>query len=88
VTSTLNDTANWWNVPAQVWDYTIGGYQVIKKWFSYRERGMLGRALAPAEAREVRDIARRIAALILLQPEFDANYAAVKANPYAWQVTR
>jgi hypothetical protein len=41
--------------------------------------------LTPAEAREVRDMARRIAALILLQPELDANYAAVKANPYAWR---
>jgi hypothetical protein len=80
----LNDIAFWRNVPARVWDYTIGGYQVIKKWLSYRERGMLGRALTPAEAREVRDMIRRIAALILLQPELDANYAAVKANVYNW----
>ena len=81
----LNDTAYWRNVPAHVWDYTIGGYQVIKKWLSYREHGMLGRALTPAEAREVRDMARRIAALILLQPELDANYAAVKGNVFDWQ---
>ncbi len=80
----LNEVAYWANVPARVWGYTIGGYQVIKKWLSYRERTMLGRALIPAEAREVRDMARRIAALILLQPELDANYAAVKANLYAW----
>jgi hypothetical protein len=46
---------------------------------------LLGRALTPAEAREVRDTARRIAALILLQPELDASYAAVKASPYAWR---
>ena len=26
----LNDVAYWRNVPARVWDYTIGGYQVIK----------------------------------------------------------
>ena len=80
----MNEVAYWRNIPAHVWDYTIGGYQVIKKWLSYRERTMLGRALLPAEAREVRDMARRIAALILLQPELDANYAAVKANLYAW----
>ena len=24
-------------VPAAVWEYTIGGYQVLKKWLSYRE---------------------------------------------------
>jgi Type ISP C-terminal specificity domain/N-6 DNA Methylase len=80
----LNDTAFWRNVPARVWEYTIGGYQVVKKWLSYRERPLLGRALTPVEAREVRDMVRRIAALILLQPELDASYAAVKANVYDW----
>ena len=84
----MNEVAYWRNIPAHVWDYTIGGYQVIKKWLSYRERTMLGRAFTPAEAREVRDMARRIAALILLQPELDANYAAVKANLYAWPGSR
>jgi hypothetical protein len=29
-------------VPANVWRYTIGGYQVVKKWLSYRERALLG----------------------------------------------
>ncbi len=32
----LNETACWQNVPEKVWEYTIGGYQVIKKWLSYR----------------------------------------------------
>jgi len=81
----LNDTAYWRNIPARVWDYMIGGYQVIKKWLSYRERDLLGRPLTPAEAREVRDMARRIAAIILLQPDLDANYAAVKANLHDWK---
>lgn len=80
----LNDAAYWRNVPASVWDYTVGGYQVIKKWLSYRERSLLGRPLAKDEAREVMENARRIAALILLQPELDANYAAVKPSTYAW----
>ncbi len=31
----LNDMAYCRNIPARVWDYTIGGYQVIKKWLSY-----------------------------------------------------
>jgi hypothetical protein len=66
-------------VPEKVWDYTIGGYQVIKKWLSYREHDLLGRALTPDEASEVTHMARRIAALILLQPELDKNYQTAKA---------
>jgi len=79
----LNEAACWQNVPEKVWAYTIGGYQVIKKWLSYREFDLLGRALTPDEAREVTHMARRIAALILLQPELDKNYQAVKAATLA-----
>ncbi|HEX7101099.1 MAG TPA: type ISP restriction/modification enzyme, partial [Nitrolancea sp.] len=80
-----NDRAYWCNVPARVWDFTIGGYQVLKKWLSYRERDLLGRPLSPAEVREVTNIARRIAAILLLGPELDANYSAVKAHTYPWR---
>jgi hypothetical protein len=80
----LNDRAYWKNVPARVWDYTIGGYQVMKKWLSYRESKLLGRAITADEARELMNMARRIAAICLLQPALDANYAAVKANTYPW----
>ena len=38
----LNDRAYWRNVPAAVWGYKLGGYQVLKKWLSYRERGGAG----------------------------------------------
>ena len=82
----LNDTTCWGNVPEKVWDYTIGGYQVIKKWLSYREHGLLGRPLTPDETREVVHMARRIAALILFQPALDRNYQAVKAAASAWPV--
>src|SRR5215208_3540376 len=63
----LNDVAFWRNVPARVWDYHVGGYQVVKKWLSYREREVLGRDLSAAEVNEVRDMTRRIAALLLLE---------------------
>ena len=33
----LNHRAYWRNVPASVWDHQLGGYQVLKKWLSYRE---------------------------------------------------
>jgi hypothetical protein len=31
-----------------------------------------------------RQVAQRIAALVLLGPDLDANYRRVKANPYPW----
>jgi hypothetical protein len=80
----LNEKAYWKNVPAKVWDYTIGGYQVIKKWLSYREEELLGRALTADEVREVMAMARRIAAILLLEPALDANYELVKQSSYAW----
>ena len=80
----LNGMAYSRNIPLNVWEYYIGGYQVIKKWLSYREDEILGRALKPDEAREVTSMARRLAALILVQPALDENYKSVKASAYAW----
>jgi hypothetical protein len=79
-----NDVAYWRCVPARVWTYTIGGYQVMKKWLSYRERALLGRDLKPDEARYVTEMTRRITALLLLGPALDASYELVKADTYAW----
>jgi len=42
------------------------------------------RGLKIEEVAHVRDTARRIAALILLGPQLDANYAATVAEPYTW----
>jgi hypothetical protein len=81
----LNGVAFWKNIPRGVWEYTIGGYQVIKKWLSYRERQLLKRGLKLEEARTVTAIARRIAAIIVMGPELDANYAAIKRDCHAWQ---
>jgi hypothetical protein len=80
----LNNVAYWSNIPEKVWDYTIGGYQVIKKWLSYREQPLLGRALTIDEVRYVQEMARRIAAILLLGPALDANYEAVKAHTFPW----
>jgi len=80
----LNDDAYWCNVPTRVWEYTIGGYQVIKKWLSYREKPLLGRALTVDEVRYVQEMARRIAAILLLEPALDANYESIKANTFSW----
>ena len=62
----LNRNAFWRNVPADVWAFKLGGYQVLKKWLSYRERGVLDRALTPQEVQRFTDIARRIAAILTI----------------------
>jgi len=80
----LNDAACWRNIPKDVWEYTIGGYQVIKKWLSYREKPLLGRGLTPDEVRYVTEMARRITVLIALQPALDDNYRAVVKATYLW----
>ena len=62
----LNDHAYWRNVPAAVWSYKLGGYQVLKKWLSYREEKVLGRAMLPEEVQHFTDTARRIAGILML----------------------
>ncbi len=61
----LNARAFWRNVPASVWTYKLGGYQVLKKWLSYRERDILDRPLKPEEVQHFTDTARRISAILL-----------------------
>ena len=61
----LNDRAYWRNIPAAIWDYKLGGYQVLKKWLSYREHKVLGRALSPEEVQYFADTARRIGGILL-----------------------
>ena len=70
-------------MPEKVWELYIGGYQVMKKWLSYREYSFLKRPLALAEAEEVQAMARRLTALCLLQPELDVNYR--KTTSSTWQ---
>ena len=64
----LNPNAFWRNVPAAVWRYKLGGYQVLKKWLSYRERTVLARPLRPEEVKHFTDTARRIAAILSMPP--------------------
>ena len=80
----LNEVAYWRNVPLRVWEYTLGGHQVLKKWLSYRERPLLGRDLTAEEVREVTAIARRVAAVLLLGPALDASYAAAAGDAWPW----
>lgn len=73
----LNGDAYWSTVPVKVWVYTLGGYQVLKKWLSYREEALLGRPLREGEARYFAQVVRRITAILVLGPALDACYAAI-----------
>ena len=59
-----NDIANWRNIPAAVWTYKLGGYQVLKKWPSYREQKVLGRPLNLEEVEHFTNTARRIGVVL------------------------
>ena len=61
----LNNEALWRNVPAAVWNYNLGGYRVLKKWLSYRERDIIGRLLISEEVQKFTEIARRIGAILI-----------------------
>ena len=62
----LNGNAYWRNVPSAVWNYKLGGYQVLKKWLSYRESKVLGRPLLPEEVQHFTNTARRVAAILVM----------------------
>jgi hypothetical protein len=74
----LNDETFWGAIPRSVWEYRIGGYQVVKKWLSYRTRDLLGRALTVEEARHVTNMIRRLAMIVLLTDELNENYLACR----------
>ena len=60
----LNDQTHWANIPKPVWQYRLGGYQVLKKYLSYREQKVLARPLTLAEVHQFSQTARRIAAIL------------------------
>lgn len=80
----FNEVAHLKGVPSSVYELTIGGYQVLKKWLSYRDREVIGRPITVAEAREAAAIVRRLTAYVLMQPALDASYEAIKASAFDW----
>ncbi|WP_072621746.1 type ISP restriction/modification enzyme [Spirulina major] len=81
----LNDRAYWCNIPDRVWHYTLGGYQVIKKWLSYRAEKIIDRPLKQDEFVHVIHTARRLAAILILEPDLDANYHTIKTHLHPWK---
>ncbi len=66
----LNERAYWCNVPAAVWNYKLGGHQVLKKWLSYRSKELLKRSLYPQEVQHFTNVARKIAAILELLDDY------------------
>ena len=54
------------NDRAAVWNYKLSGYQVLKKWLSYREHRVLHRPIHEDEVLHFTNTARRTTAI--LQP--------------------
>ena len=74
----LNDRLHWRNIPARVWGFAIGGYPILRKWLSYRERDILGRGLHRQEVDGFSEISRRLAALRLLEPALDHSFSRLR----------
>lgn len=79
----LNEKVCWRGVPQAVWDFKIGGFQVLRKLLSYRERSIPGRDLTVAKVRQVTDICVRLTELVLLGPQLDENYIAAADSTQA-----
>ncbi len=77
----LNARAFWRNVPATVWNYKLGGYQVLKKWLSYRERKIVDRPLRLEEIQHFTETVRRIAAILLTAKLVSEVVSANARNP-------
>lgn len=78
----LNEHVRFVGVPEAVWDFKIGGFQVARKWLSYRDRRILGRDLSVAEARLFASICRRLCEIVLLGSRLDASYVASHESPH------
>jgi len=72
----INPTQYFAPVPAEVWEYRIGGYQVCEKWLKDRQ----GRRLELEDVRTYCRIATALEQTIELQQEIDALYLAAEAE--------
>lgn len=75
-----NDSAGWRNVPQEVWDYEVGGFQVVPKWLGYRH-SKTGHVLTSREIEYITMLCRRISVLVELEPEADQLFDLASARP-------
>ena len=81
----LNDSTYWRGVPDRVWNYSLGGYPVLKKWLSYREADVLARPLHSKEVRYFAEVVRRIAEILAYGPQLDLAHAAARTVAAKWE---
>jgi len=79
-----SEDLSWSGVPKPVSETIIGGYPVIKKWLSYRDHRVLGRALHLSEAREVENMVRRLTSLWALENKLDSSYESCASESWSW----
>lgn len=65
-----DDDQGWRNIPVEIWDYYLGGFQPISKRLSYR----VGTVLTAQDREDIMHLARRLKALRALEPEADAVF--------------
>ena len=70
----ISQASFWRGLPETVWECRVGGYQVLKKWLSYRDQSIIGRPLTANEVAHFQQTARRIAAILMLGPALDSAY--------------
>jgi len=66
----VNKTQYFERVPLELWEYQIGGYQVLEKWLKDRQ----GRRLTLEEIKTYCRVVTAIQRTIALQEEIDALY--------------
>ena len=67
----INNTQHFTNVPAEVWEYEIGAYQVCEKWLKDRKNEMLSHA----EVRQYSSILVAVAETLRVMAEIDGVLA-------------
>ena len=69
----INPTQYFTDVPAEVWEYEIGAYQVCEKWLKDRR----GEVLSHAEVRQYRAILVAVAETLRVMAEIDGKVGSV-----------
>lgn len=72
----INETQYFEDVVSDVWNYRIGGYQVLSKWLKYRK----GRKLSTAEIKHFCKVATSLQNTIAIQKEIDKVYPAIEKD--------
>lgn len=70
----INDSQYFSNIPTEVWEYQIGGYQVMAKWLKDRK----GRALSLDDIRHYIRVAKALQLTIEMQNKIDKTYPQIE----------